>query len=235
MQELLASGARPTELDLPQRPAGVRRVPGERPSTALGAPDDISIASFDDDVIASYLRPGLTTAAIPYEEMGSPGHGDAAQRRRTRTPAGAHAASSSRVDQNCRPLRLGAAEETAVHLTRHSGERRDLPGGTDGATKRPPHSSSRERPTTRVGQPVWTEPPFTRHPGDHRSPRRDLPHRSVASGAQPAPEIPASAEMTGRASAGTTRRTAGTTGRPTQSSGISRALTAHLYFASIPA
>lgn len=33
-------------------------------------PADISIASFDDDVIASYLRPGLTTAQIPYEEMG---------------------------------------------------------------------------------------------------------------------------------------------------------------------
>ncbi len=33
-------------------------------------PDDVSIASFDDDEIASYLRPGLTTARIPYEEMG---------------------------------------------------------------------------------------------------------------------------------------------------------------------
>ena len=33
-------------------------------------PDDLSIASFDDDVIASYLRPGLTTAQIPYEAMG---------------------------------------------------------------------------------------------------------------------------------------------------------------------
>jgi LacI family transcriptional regulator len=33
-------------------------------------PDDVSLVSFDDDVIASYLEPGLTTAAIPYEEMG---------------------------------------------------------------------------------------------------------------------------------------------------------------------
>ncbi len=33
-------------------------------------PDDLSIASFDDDVIAAYLRPGLTTAQIPYEVMG---------------------------------------------------------------------------------------------------------------------------------------------------------------------
>ena len=36
----------------------------------LTVPDDISIASFDDDEIAGYLRPGLTTARIPYEEMG---------------------------------------------------------------------------------------------------------------------------------------------------------------------
>lgn len=33
-------------------------------------PEDISIVSFDDDEIAAYLRPGLTTARIPYEEMG---------------------------------------------------------------------------------------------------------------------------------------------------------------------
>ena len=33
-------------------------------------PADVSIVSFDDDEIAAYLRPGLTTARIPYEEMG---------------------------------------------------------------------------------------------------------------------------------------------------------------------
>lgn len=36
----------------------------------LRVPDDISIASFDDDELASYLRPQLTTARIPYEQMG---------------------------------------------------------------------------------------------------------------------------------------------------------------------
>jgi LacI family transcriptional regulator len=36
----------------------------------LGVPDDVSIASFDDDEIASYMRPGLTTARLPYERMG---------------------------------------------------------------------------------------------------------------------------------------------------------------------
>ena len=33
-------------------------------------PDDLSIVSFDDEEIAGYLRPQLTTARIPYEEMG---------------------------------------------------------------------------------------------------------------------------------------------------------------------
>ncbi|NQX10841.1 LacI family DNA-binding transcriptional regulator [Microbacteriaceae bacterium VKM Ac-2855] len=36
----------------------------------LRIPDDVSVASFDDDEIAAYLRPGLTTARIPYEQMG---------------------------------------------------------------------------------------------------------------------------------------------------------------------
>ncbi|MCU1441907.1 MAG: Transcriptional regulator [Cryobacterium sp.] len=33
-------------------------------------PHDVSVVSFDDEEIAAYLRPGLTTAKIPYEEMG---------------------------------------------------------------------------------------------------------------------------------------------------------------------
>lgn len=33
-------------------------------------PQDMSVASFDDDEVARYLRPGLTTAGIPYREMG---------------------------------------------------------------------------------------------------------------------------------------------------------------------
>jgi LacI family transcriptional regulator len=36
----------------------------------LRVPADISIASFDDDELARYLRPQLTTARLPYEEMG---------------------------------------------------------------------------------------------------------------------------------------------------------------------
>ena len=36
----------------------------------LSIPDDLSLVSFDDDEIAAYLRPGLTTVALPHEEMG---------------------------------------------------------------------------------------------------------------------------------------------------------------------
>lgn len=36
----------------------------------LQVPRDLSIASFDDDALASYLRPGLTTAQLPYAQMG---------------------------------------------------------------------------------------------------------------------------------------------------------------------
>lgn len=40
--------------------------------TELGMriPADVSVASFDNEVLATYQRPGLTTAHLPYEEMG---------------------------------------------------------------------------------------------------------------------------------------------------------------------
>lgn len=36
----------------------------------LVIPQDVSLVSFDNDELASYLRPGLTTIALPHEEMG---------------------------------------------------------------------------------------------------------------------------------------------------------------------
>jgi LacI family transcriptional regulator len=36
----------------------------------LRVPTDVAIVSFDNDEIAAYLRPGLTTIALPHEEMG---------------------------------------------------------------------------------------------------------------------------------------------------------------------
>ncbi len=36
----------------------------------LAIPGDVALVSFDNDEIASYLRPGLTTIALPHEQMG---------------------------------------------------------------------------------------------------------------------------------------------------------------------
>lgn len=36
-------------------------------------PDEVSVISFDDEILAGYLRPGLTTARLPYREIGALG------------------------------------------------------------------------------------------------------------------------------------------------------------------
>lgn len=36
----------------------------------LNVPSDVALVSFDNDELASHLRPGLTTIALPHEEMG---------------------------------------------------------------------------------------------------------------------------------------------------------------------
>lgn len=36
----------------------------------LSVPEDVSIVSFDDDPVAAWLRPGLSTVALPHETMG---------------------------------------------------------------------------------------------------------------------------------------------------------------------
>jgi len=66
---VLASGAPVTALlCLNDRVAfGAQQAMQER---GLRIPDDLSVASFDDDQIAAYMRPGLTTARLPYESMG---------------------------------------------------------------------------------------------------------------------------------------------------------------------
>ena len=69
VRELLDSGIKPRGLIcLNDRIAfGAYRALGE---SGLSVPDDVSIVSFDDDDIAVYLEPKLTTAAFPYEQMG---------------------------------------------------------------------------------------------------------------------------------------------------------------------
>lgn len=69
VRELLASGVRPTGLICLNDRLGFGAYQALN-EAGLRVPDDMSVVSFDDDVIAAYLRPGLTTAAIPYEEMG---------------------------------------------------------------------------------------------------------------------------------------------------------------------
>ncbi|AYF96942.1 LacI family DNA-binding transcriptional regulator [Protaetiibacter intestinalis] len=66
---LLDGGARPRALlCMNDRIAfGAYQALGER---GFRVPDDVSIASFDNDELAAYLRPGLTTIALPHEEMG---------------------------------------------------------------------------------------------------------------------------------------------------------------------
>jgi LacI family transcriptional regulator len=36
----------------------------------LNVPEDVSVISFDNDELAAYLRPGLTTIALPHDDMG---------------------------------------------------------------------------------------------------------------------------------------------------------------------
>ncbi len=69
VKSLLDAGSRPKALIcLNDRIAfGAYRALNE---SSLHVPDDVSIVSFDDDDIAVYLEPKLTTAAFPYEEMG---------------------------------------------------------------------------------------------------------------------------------------------------------------------
>ena len=67
--ELLAGGTRPTAfICLNDRVAfGVHQAVTE---AGLSVPDDVSIISFDDSDLASWMRPGLTSVAIPHLEMG---------------------------------------------------------------------------------------------------------------------------------------------------------------------
>ncbi|MEE6262316.1 LacI family DNA-binding transcriptional regulator [Plantactinospora sonchi] len=69
MRGLLAKPVRPSAvICMNDRLAfGAYQALGE---AGLAVPTDISVVSFDDDPIATWLRPGLATAALPHEQMG---------------------------------------------------------------------------------------------------------------------------------------------------------------------
>lgn len=69
MRELLSRRTRPRAvICLNDRLAfGVYQALAE---AGLRVADDVSVVSFDDDALASWLRPGLSTAALPHEQMG---------------------------------------------------------------------------------------------------------------------------------------------------------------------
>lgn len=68
-RDILMSGTRPTGLIcLNDRIAfGAQQALTEH---GLRVPEDVSLVSFDDDELAAYMRPPLTTARLPYYEMG---------------------------------------------------------------------------------------------------------------------------------------------------------------------
>lgn len=70
VRDLLEDGSRPSALIcLNDRIAfGAYRALTE---AGMSIPQDVSVVSFDDDEIATYLEPKLTTAAFPYKEMGA--------------------------------------------------------------------------------------------------------------------------------------------------------------------
>ncbi len=70
-QEIFDHGAVTAILAANDRVAmGIYQAAQER---GLRIPDDLSVVSFDDEYLASYLRPRLTTMQIPYLEMGRTG------------------------------------------------------------------------------------------------------------------------------------------------------------------
>ncbi|PZQ88255.1 MAG: transcriptional regulator [Leifsonia xyli] len=69
VRTLLGDGIRPRALlCMNDRLAfGAYQALGE---SGMRIPDEVSIVSFDNDEVASYLRPGLSTVGLPHEEMG---------------------------------------------------------------------------------------------------------------------------------------------------------------------
>ena len=98
----------------------------------LRIPNDVAVIGFDNqELIAAYLRPGLTTVALPFEHDG---------RQRRGTPRRHHRGSVDRHGN--RDGRL-PAPRTRVGLTGHPGPTRS-PFGFNGRKEHTHHDSSQE-------------------------------------------------------------------------------------------
>ncbi len=82
-------------LDLPDPPTGVfcfndRMAMGAYEAVrerGLKVPDDLSVVGFDDEDLASYIRPPLSTVVLPHDEMGRWAVSDLLEHFETNTPA----------------------------------------------------------------------------------------------------------------------------------------------------
>lgn len=82
----------------------------------LDVPKDVSVVSFDDDVLASWVRPQLTTVALPHYELGRAAIQVLLDTNTTQAPSG-----RSRVHLIPMPLR---ERESVRRVTRSSRRRR---------------------------------------------------------------------------------------------------------------
>ena len=148
----------------------------------LTVPDDISIASFDDDEIAGYLRPGLTTARIPYEEMGRVAmtmllrpEPDGSAHRMVPMPLQVRVRCghcSSRAAMRSRGTRVLESTPTAATSTRappSASTNRRSDGRSDGRCRsaqspRASSTSERSRPASGPGTACATTLGLVRHP-----------------------------------------------------------------------
>jgi LacI family transcriptional regulator len=79
----------------------------------LAVPDDVSVVSFDDDTLASWVRPQLTTVGLPHYELGRTAIEVLLDTSRQRTADG-----RARIHRVPMPLRK---RESVRHLA-HAGE-----------------------------------------------------------------------------------------------------------------
>ena len=117
----------------------------------LEVPGDVSVVSFDGSGLATWLRPELSSVAIPFHRAGGPGRAAAAGPRKAtaRRGAGADAADAGRVRP--RGAGPGALDRSAPQRVSRSG-RAIVRGGT--ATARTTHEWIQHTPSAGASRVV---------------------------------------------------------------------------------